>query len=52
MQYDCPNVEDEVKPKFGVRAWVVLAIAMIIRVMVQWQRSIFSFAFGYTATGA
>lgn len=24
---------------------------MIVRVMVQWQRSIFSFAFGYTATG-
>jgi MFS family permease len=25
---------------------------MVVRVMVQWQRSIFSFAFGYTATGA
>ena len=57
MSYDTAGMEqdeieeEEVKPKFGIRAWVVLAIAVLVRVMVQWQRSIFSFAYGYTGTG-
>jgi len=37
MQYDNTDTEegeDEPQPKVGLRAWVVLAIAMIVRVMV------------------
>jgi MFS family permease len=45
------EIEEE-KPKFGIRAWVVLLIAALVRCLVQWQRSVFSFAFGYTGTGA
>jgi|TARA_B110001450_G_C17264369_1_gene336828 hypothetical protein len=41
MQYDNTDinkvvVEEEPKPNVGLRAWTVLAIAMIVRVMVQW----------------
>lgn len=57
MSYDIPDfedgeaVEEEPKPKFTMYAWFVLAIVALVRVMVQWQRSIFSFAYGYTGTG-
>mmetsp|Transcript_8363 Transcript_8363/g.13979 ORF Transcript_8363/g.13979 Transcript_8363/m.13979 type:complete len:210 (+) Transcript_8363:758-1387(+) len=35
----------------GWRPWAVLACTIMIRVMVQWQRSVFSYAYGYTGTG-
>ena len=43
--------EEASKPKFGPYAWLVLSIAVLIRVMVQWQRSIFSYVYGYTGVG-
>ena len=48
-----PKIEpEEEKPKFGLRAWLVLAMVIMVRVMVQSQRAIFSFAYGYTGVGA
>jgi hypothetical protein len=44
---------DEVKDeKMGLYPWMVLGITVLVRVMVQWQRSIFSYAYGFTGTGA
>ena len=50
-EQDKESLEDKEKPKFGLYSWLVLAIVVLVRVMVQSQRAIFSFAYGYTGTG-
>ena len=45
------EVEPAADTKLGLYPWVVLGITVLVRVMVQWQRSIFSYAYGYTGTG-
>lgn len=44
--------EEPPKPNFSWYSWVVLAFVVFVRVMVQSQRAIFSFAYGYTGLGA
>ena len=34
--------------KFGPYSWVVLAILAATRICFQWQRSVFSYSYGYT----
>lgn len=43
--------EEYPKPKFGTYSWFILAIIVAIRVCFQWQRSIFSYSYGYTGVG-
>lgn len=38
--------------KGGLYPWIVLAIMLSIRVAYQWQRSLFSYCYGYTGLGA
>lgn len=44
-------IKEEKEEKFGLYPWLVLGITVLVRVMVQWQRSIFSYAYGFTGTG-
>lgn len=46
-----PIKEEKEEVKLGLYPWLVLGITVLVRVMVQWQRSIFSYAYGYTGTG-
>ena len=48
------NSADEEKAgnKMGLYPWFVLLFVVLVRVMVQSQRAIFSFAYGYTGIGA
>lgn len=50
---DDEDMEEEpvVEEKMGIYPWMVLGITVLVRVMVQWQRSIFSYAYGFTGTG-
>jgi hypothetical protein len=48
---DGDDVDDE-KPKFkGIYPWIILSLAFAVRILYQWQRTIFSYAYGYTGTG-
>lgn len=38
--------------KVGLYSWFVLAVLVAIRVIYQWQRSIFSYSYGYKGIGA
>lgn len=44
-------MEVKEEEKMGLYPWMVLGITVLVRVMVQWQRSIFSYAYGFTGTG-
>ena len=46
-----PMADPVVNEKMGLYPWMVLGITVLVRVMVQWQRSIFSYAYGFTGTG-
>ena len=46
------EIVDEEKPKVGLYSWFVLMIILLIRVAYQWQRSIFSYCYGYAGLGA
>lgn len=46
-----PMQDPVVQEKMGLYPWLVLGITVLVRVMVQWQRSIFSYAYGFTGTG-
>ena len=37
--------------KFGLYSWFVLSIILGIRILYQWQRSIFSYCYGYKGLG-
>lgn len=39
------------KGKIGAYGWFVMAVILAIRVVYQWQRSIFSYSYGYTGLG-
>lgn len=48
--------DDDVKPieekkKFGAYSWFILLVAVLIKVIIQWHRSFFSYAYGYTGVG-
>ena len=51
MDEEKPIQEVKEEDKMGLYPWLVLGITVLVRVMVQWQRSIFSYAYGYTGTG-
>lgn len=44
-------IQPKEEEKMGLYPWMVLGITVLVRVMVQWQRSIFSYAYGFTGTG-
>ena len=45
------KVVEEKKPEFGTYSWFVLALIVAVRIVYQWQRSIFSYCYGYKGTG-
>jgi hypothetical protein len=45
------EVKTEEPKKVTTYSWFVLAILVAIRVIYQWQRSIFSYSFGYKGVG-
>lgn len=53
------DLEDENKPieaaeekaKIGSYSWFVMLMILAIRIVYQWQRSIFSYSYGYTGLG-
>ena len=48
LQKESQNVAAE---ELGLRTFSVLLILVSVRMMVHWQRSIFSYAYGYTGVG-
>jgi hypothetical protein len=43
--------DDAKKKKFGAYSWFILLVAVLIKVIIQWHRSFFSYAYGYTGVG-
>jgi len=46
---ETPAKTEEVK--FTNYSWFVLALIVSVRIVYQWQRSIFSYCYGYQGTG-
>ena len=47
-----PIEATEQKAKIGAYSWFVMMIILLVRIVYQWERTIFSYSYGYTGLGA